>query len=202
MNPMCLGLPDNFEPFLRLISLFLATYQKFGRGFFRYLKIIGPKILKMVKNAPILLIFGVIKSFGELFLHTKYEPNRSIFDLARVFSEPSKCSKMLRSCSNLVWWILFMSCFSTPNMSKIGAFLTFLKILGPIILPIRKNAPPNFWYVALNRLIYLKSGPKLSGQCRNIELIFDWDIIFQKVTVRMCLGLGPNYLTRIDHHWD
>ena len=29
-------------------------------------------------------------------------------------------------------------------------------------------------------------------------MIFDWDIVFQKVTVRMCLGLGQNYLTRID----
>ena len=200
MNPMLRNSHDNFGPLLRWIGLFIATYKKFGADLFRYVKIIGPKILKMVKNAPILLIFGVIKFFGELFLHTKYELNRSIFDLARVFSEPSKCSKMLRSCSNLVWWILFMSCFRTPNMSKIGAFLTFLKILGPIILPIRKNAPPNFWYVALNRLIYLKSGPKLSGQRRNIEFVFDWDVIFQKVTVRMCLGLGPNYLTRIDHH--
>ena len=124
----------------------------------------------------------------------------AFLSILMVQKKPEPNKKMLRFGSNLVWWILWMSCFSTPNMSKIGAFLTFLKILGPIILPIRKKAPPNFWYVALNRLIYLKSGPKLSGQCRNIEFVFDWDVIFQKVTVRMCLGLGPNYLTRIDHH--
>ena len=161
--------------------------------FFRIVKIIG-------SNALILLIFCVPKQLINSIHHTKFEQNRSIFDLARVFSEPSKCSKMLRSCSNFVWWILFMSCFGTPNMSKIGAFLTFLKILGPIILMIPKNAALNFWYFATNRLIYLTSGPKLSGQCRNIELVFDWDIIFQKVTVRMCLGLGQNYLTMIGHH--
>ena len=85
-------------------------------------------------------------------------------------------------------------------MSQIGAFLTMSKILDPIILTIRKNVALNFWYFATNRLIYLKTVPKLSGQYRNIELIFDWDIIFQKVTVRMCLGLGQNNLTTIDHH--
>ena len=53
--------------------------------FFRIVKIIGPKIFKKVKNAPILLIFGVVKYFGELFLHTKYELNRSIFDIFENF---------------------------------------------------------------------------------------------------------------------
>ena len=39
----------------------------------------------MVKNAPILLIFGVSNSFGELIFHTKYEQNRSIFDNVQKF---------------------------------------------------------------------------------------------------------------------
>ena len=77
-------------------------------------------------------------------------------------------------------------------MSTIGAFLTMSKILDPIFLTIRKNSIPNFLYVAINRLIYLKSGPKLSGNPRHIGFVFDWDVIFQKVTVRMCLGLDPN----------
>ena len=33
-----------------------------------------------------------------------------------------------------------------------------------------------------------------------LGLVFDWDVIFQKLTVQLSLGLGPNYLTRIDHH--
>ena len=95
-----------------------------------------------------------------------------------------------------------MSCFHTPNMSTIGAFLTMSKILDPIFLTIRKNSIPNFLNVAINRLIYLKSGPKLSGNPRHIGFIFDWNVIFQMLTVLACLGLGPNYLTRTDHHRD
>ena len=38
-----------------------------------------------LKNAPILLKFGVMNSFLELFLHTKYELNRSIFDIFENF---------------------------------------------------------------------------------------------------------------------
>ena len=45
----------------------------------------GPKFWDFVKNAPILLIFGVIKPFDELFSHTKYEHNRSIFDNVQNF---------------------------------------------------------------------------------------------------------------------
>ena len=87
-------------------------------------------------------------------------------------------------------------------MSQIGAFLTMSKILDPIFLTIRKNSIPNFLNVAINRLIYLKSGPKLSGNPRHIGFIFDWNVIFQMLTVLACLGLGPNYLTRTDHHRD
>ena len=43
-------------------------------------KIKGFKFLKIVKNAPILLIFGVKKQLTKTFLHTKYEQNRGIFD--------------------------------------------------------------------------------------------------------------------------
>ena len=82
---------------------------------------------KTLKYAPILLKFGVVNCFIKLFLHTKFEPNRSIFDLARVLSEPLKCPKMVRSCSNFKRQIHLMSCFCTQNLSKIGAFLTFSK---------------------------------------------------------------------------
>ena len=53
-------------------------------AFFKFLDL-GPKFWDFVKNAPILLIFGVIKSFHELFSHTKYEHNRSIFDNVQNF---------------------------------------------------------------------------------------------------------------------
>ena len=41
--------------------------------------------MEMVKNDPILLIFGVLNSFLELFLHTKYEQNWTIFELFQNF---------------------------------------------------------------------------------------------------------------------
>ena len=87
-------------------------------------------------------------------------------------------------------------------MSTIGAFLTMSKNLDPIFLTIRKDPVPNFLYVTINRLIYLKSGPKLSGNPRHIGFIFDWNVIFQMLTVLACLGLDQNYLTRTDHHRD
>ena len=40
----------------------------------------GPSFWDFIKNAPILLKFDMMNSFHELFLHTKYEQNRSIFD--------------------------------------------------------------------------------------------------------------------------
>ena len=76
------------------------------------------------------------------------------------------------------------------------------KNLDSIILTIRKKGLPYFSYVATNRLIYHKSGPKLSGNPRHIGFIFDWNVIFQMLAVLVCLGLDPNYLTRTDHHWD
>ena len=80
MNSMLRDSHDNFGPLLRWIGLFIATYKKFGADLFRYVKIIGPKILKMVKNAPILLIFGVQKQLMERIHHSKFEQDRSIFE--------------------------------------------------------------------------------------------------------------------------
>ena len=60
--------------------------------------------------------------------HTKYEHNRSIFDIVQKFVSNSKLSKMLQICSNSTWWIHLMSWFHTTNMRKIGAFLTMSKI--------------------------------------------------------------------------
>ena len=47
---------------------------------FRILKIKGSKVLEIVKNGPILLIFGVKNQLTKRIVHTKYEQNRSIFD--------------------------------------------------------------------------------------------------------------------------
>ena len=68
--------------------------------------------VQIFKNAPILLIFGVMNSFPESFLHTKYEQNRSTFDNAQNF-EPNFFdntekgqSKFLICClkkANLPW---------------------------------------------------------------------------------------------------
>ena len=70
-------------------------------------------------------------------------------------------SKIVRFCSHLVWRSFLVSCFFTPNMSKIRAFLTIFKTLDPFILTKRKNCIPNFYYVARKSLIYLKIGPKV-----------------------------------------
>ena len=51
---------------------------------FKFLDL-GPKFWDFVKNGLILLIFGVMKSFDELFSHTKYEHNRSVFDNVKNF---------------------------------------------------------------------------------------------------------------------
>ena len=48
-------------------------------------KIKGFKFLKIVKNAPILLIFGMKKQLTKRIHHTKYEKNWSIFDDAQNF---------------------------------------------------------------------------------------------------------------------
>ena len=63
-------------------------------------------------------------------------------------------------------------------MNKFKAFLTMSKSLDIIILMIQKNLVPNFLLAAINRLIYLKSGPKLSCNPRNIGLHFYWSVIF------------------------
>ena len=81
-------------PNMSKIGAFLTKSQNFG-----------PRS-KNLKNAPILLIFGVMNSVLESFSHTKYEQNRSIFDNVQIFGpnffedtekDPSKflicCSK-------------------------------------------------------------------------------------------------------------
>ena len=84
--------------------------------------------------------------------------------------------KMVRFCWNSMWWNLSMSWFHTPNMSKIGPFLTISKTSDPFILIIRQKCVPNFWYVARKRPIYLKSGPKVLGN-RGY-----WDIFFTGIS--------------------
>ena len=69
----------------RQIYLFQATYRKFRGDFFRIVKKIGSKILDIVKNAPILLIFGVWKRLKKRIHHTKYEQNWSMFDNVKNF---------------------------------------------------------------------------------------------------------------------
>ena len=97
---------------------------------------LGPRkwIFNFVKNGPILLIFGVWNQLMERINHTKFQQNRTIFGPDQKKSQNFWSGpKMVRFCWNLVWLILFMSWFHTPNMSKIGPFLTKLKIdfLGP-----------------------------------------------------------------------
>ena len=63
------------------------TKYEHNRSIFENLDL-GPNFWDFVKNALILLIFGVMNSFHESFLHTKYEQNRSTFDNAQNF-EPN-----------------------------------------------------------------------------------------------------------------
>ena len=63
---------------------FITPNMSIIGAIFKFLDL-GPKFWDFVKNAPILLIFGVIKPFDELFSHTKYEHNRSIFDNVQNF---------------------------------------------------------------------------------------------------------------------
>ena len=132
-----------------------------------------------------------MSKIGEIF---------KFLDLVQIFGTSSK---MLRFCSYLVWWILFLSRFHTPNMSKIGAFLTMSKILDPIFLTIRKKSPLNFWYVALNRQIYLKNGPKVLGNIGHWEPFLTGTPYFwclEMATVPKRLGLGPKFFRLRNHH--
>ena len=102
---------------------------------------LGPRksIFNFVKNGPILLIFGVWNQLMKRINHTKFQQNRTIFGPDQKFwdfflSGP----KVLRFCSNFVWWILWMSWFHTPNMSKIGSFLGRIKNFGTFFDPAQK----------------------------------------------------------------
>ena len=100
---------------------------------------------------------------------------------------------MLRFCSYSMWWILFLSRFYTPNMSKIGALLTMPKILNPIFLTIRKKVSPNFWYVAWKRLIYPGSDPKVVWN----NGIWDLFLIGQVLKLNLC----PKLLSFQIEYW-
>ena len=137
------------------------------------------------------------------FSPPKFEQNRTSFKNLDPGPNFWTSSKMLRFCSYLVWWILFLSRFHTPNMSKIGAFLTMSKILDPIFLTIRKKSPLNFWYVALNRQIYLKNGPKVLGNIGHWEPFLTGTPYFwclEMATVPKRLGLGPKFFRLRNHH--
>ena len=87
------------------ILLIFGVSKSFDKFIFSTVRLcldLGPKFWDFVKNGPILLIFGVMKSFHELFSHTKYEPNRSIFDKVQKFGPGSKFLKLVRFCSNSV----------------------------------------------------------------------------------------------------
>ena len=87
------------------------------------------EILGVVKNAPIFLIFVVQNQLTKRIYHIEFQQIWSIFDNFGQDTNFWIRSKMLRLCSYLVWWILFMSWFYKQNMSTIGAFLTTPKIL-------------------------------------------------------------------------
>ena len=87
------------------------------------------EILGVVKNAPIFLIFVVQNQLTKRIYHIEFQQIWSIFDNFGQDTNFWIRSKMLRLCSYLVWWILFMSWFYKQNMSAIGAFLTMSKIL-------------------------------------------------------------------------
>ena len=46
-----------------------------------------------------------------------------------------------------------------------------------IILKIRKNSVPNFWYVSRKKITYLTSGPKLVSSWGHWDPFFDWRVI-------------------------
>ena len=107
------------------------TKYEHNRSIFDNSQILDIKceILDIVKNAPIFLIFVVWNQLTKWIHHIEFEQIWSIFDNLELDTNFWTMSKMLRLCSYLVWWILFMSWFYKQNMSAIGAFLTMSKIL-------------------------------------------------------------------------
>ena len=67
-------------------------------------KIKGFKFLKIVKNASILLIFGVKKQLIKKIYHTKYEQNQSIFDNFQNFGPFYFDNKEIRYPKFLMWY--------------------------------------------------------------------------------------------------
>ena len=133
----------------------------------------------------------------------KFEQNRSIFDEVPKFGSGSKFSNLVRFCSNFGKKNLLVSCFYTPNMSKIEALLTMPKILDPIFLTIRKNRNPKLKYIAINRLIYPKNDPKVLWDRgpKYLFLIGQGPFLYlDLVTVPKRLGLGPKFFHLRNHH--
>ena len=87
------------------------------------------EILDIVKNALIFLIFVVWNQLTKWIHHVEFEQIWSFFDNLELDTNFWTMSKMLRLCSYLVCWIIFISWFYKQNMSTIGAFLTTPKIL-------------------------------------------------------------------------
>ena len=144
MNPMFRDSHDNFGPLLRWIGLFIAKYQKFRRGFFRIVKIIGPKILKMVKNAPILLIFGVLKQLMKRIHHTKFEPNRSIFWFGSGFF---RTIKMLKNAPILLKFGVmnsFHELFSHTKYEQNRSIFDLFENFGPNYFADTEKCPSKF----------------------------------------------------------
>ena len=157
----------------------------------------------IVKSAPILLIFGVKKQLTKRFFFLKFEQNRSIFDEVQKFGPRSKFLKLVRFCSNFGEKNLLVSCFHTPNMSKIGALLTMPKILDPIFLTIRKINNPKLKYVARKWLICLKNCPKVLGNIGHCDPFLTGTPYFRwlkTAAVPKRLGLGPKFFRLRNHH--
>ena len=77
-----------------------------------------------VKNAPILLKFCVQKQLIKCIDLWKFEQYRTIFGRFNGSERTRARSKMLRFGSNFVCKNNLMKQFTTPNLSKIGAYLS------------------------------------------------------------------------------
>ena len=104
---------------------------------------------------------------------------------------------MLRFCSNFGEKNLLVSCFYTPNKSKIGALSAMPNILDLFLLTIWKNDNPKLKYVAMNRLIHPKNDPKVPRRDDGKKYPFligqGLFLYFDLVTVPKRLGLGPKF---------
>ena len=126
--------------------------------------------------------------------HKTFGPGPKFFDLVE------KCSDLAQILAKKN---LFVSCFYTSNMSKIGALLTMPKILDPIFLTIRKINNPKLKYVARRWLICLKNCPKVLGNIGHCVPFLTGTPYFRwlkTATVPKRLGLGPKFFRLRNHH--